>query len=712
MRLPRHDILFEPLEIGSKVFRNRFYSVPHASFHVGRRMSDIAFRRMKAEGGWAAVCGGVISLRADSWGGFVPRIWDDDDRAVLARVAAEVQGQGALAGIELGHGGARGEGPKFEPALGPSQRGDPEHGRAVPKEMELDDIHRLQDDWVAAAGVAADIGYDIVYAYGGHGMLPAQFLSPWFNRRTDAYGGSLENRARFWLELMERIRATVGDRCLVAARIAAEPLSPVGVSGAETLDFIRMADEFIDLWDVNVGHHWARDSAAWRVAPEGYQVEWSGKVRSVTAKPIVGVSRMTTPDAMAAILRSGVWDLVGAARPGIADPFLPRKIEEGRYDDLRECTGGNFCISVETGGNGLMCVQNPTIGEEYRRGWHPEHFVPVPDRSLQVLIVGGGPAGMECARVLGERGVQRVHLVDAADDLGGHVRWLRQLPGPGGFGRVIDYRRTQLAKLENVTVIPHTRLEADDVLNYGADIVVLATGSHWIGAESDQHRFPLADLAAGGLEVLTPEAIMVEGARPGATVVVWDDDGGAVAAGIAEMLATEGFDTVLATPSNVIAPRLDLSFEGWMARRRLHDVGVGLRTGVTPARFSGGAMILADQFGDEVVVAAHTLVVVSQRVSDDGLYRAVLDDPGGVRAGGARRLLRIGDCVAPRPLGYAVADGHRVGREIDTDNPAVPLIPRRERDTDASVASFDPPSGHLATLPSPLTWAYDPGCGF
>ncbi len=135
MRLARHDVLFQPLQVGAKTFRNRFYSVPHASFPVGRRLSDVAFRRTKAEGGWAAVCGGVISLRSDSWGGFVPRIWHDDDRAVLARVATEVRSPGALAGIELGHGGGRGGGEKFTPGLGVSQVLDPTTTRFVHKEM-------------------------------------------------------------------------------------------------------------------------------------------------------------------------------------------------------------------------------------------------------------------------------------------------------------------------------------------------------------------------------------------------------------------------------------------------------------------------------------------------------------------------------------------------------------------------------------------------
>jgi dimethylamine/trimethylamine dehydrogenase len=681
MRLNRHDILFEPLQIGTKVFRNRFYSVPHASFHPGRRLSDIAFRRTKAEGGWAAVCGGVVSIRPDSWGGFVPRLWDDEDRAFLGRLAAEVRDQGALAGIELGHAGARGDGAKFEPSLGASQVRDTARGGWVPKAMDLDDIRRLQDEWVAAAITAADLGYDIVYAYGAHGMLPAQFLSPYFNRRTDGYGGTLDHRARFWLEMIERFRAAIGDRCLIAARIAAENFTRIGVSAEETLEFIRMADDLVDLWDVNVGHLWARDSAAWRVASEGYQVEWSGRVRSVTAKPIVGVGRLTTPDAMVDVLRSGVWDFVGGARPGIADPFLPRKIEEGRYDEIRECTGGNFCISVETTGNGLTCVQNSTIGEEYRRGWHPEQFAVVGDRTLNVLVVGAGPAGLECARVLGERGVHSVHVVDAGEAVGGHLRWLRAIPGAEGFGRVVDYRATRLGRLDNVTVILNRRLDARDAEAYGADVVVVATGSHWIGTESDLHGFPLAELEAHGLATFTPEAVMIDGRRPTGAVAVWDADGGAVGVGLADKLAVAGARVTLLTPFDVVGASLDPSLDGWKARRRLHELGVAMGPGRTPAVYSDGELTVRDQFGDESVVEASALIVVSQRVSDDALYHELV-------AAGMGDVLRVGDCLAPRPLGFTVADGHRLAREIDGPTPGIPLLPRVERDADAPTASF------------------------
>jgi dimethylamine/trimethylamine dehydrogenase len=647
-------------------------------------MSEIAFRATKAEGGWAAVCGGVISLRADSWGGLVPRIWDPIDRDVLAAVASEVQRHGALAGIELGRGGGRSEGEKFTPAHGVSQVADPENCHVVPKAMDVDEIHTPQDDWVAAAGVAADLGYAIVYAYGGHGTLPAQFLSPYFNRRTDSYGGSLVNRGRFWLELAERIRETVGDRCLVAARIAAEPFSPYGLSAAETLEFGRLADPYVDLWDVNVGFTWAADSAPFRLQPQGFQVEWTSRFREITGKPIVGVSRMTDPDAMADIIRSGAWDFIGAARPGIADPFLPRKIEEGRYDEIRECTGSNLLHRLGDNGSGLSCVQNATIGEEHRRGWHPERFSPPSDPDGAVLVVGAGPAGLECGRVLAERGFAQVHVVEAADEAGGHLRWQRRLPGLAGLGRVVDYRIAQLRRLPNAELILKRPVTAGDVVGYGADFIVVATGSHWIGPGGDERPdLPLDELVACGLEVLTPEEVEERPPRAG-PVLVWDHHGGPVASGIAELLAAAGRQVTIATQHPVVAPLLDATFEGGGLRRRLHDLGVAVRTGVTVVGAHGRGVVVADDFDSRTEVDTTAVVAVVQRVSDDSLWTELSTRR---RELGAARIARIGDCVSRRTVWRSVADGHRVGREIDGADATLPLPARREDDHDGSRTS-------------------------
>lgn len=670
MRLERHDILFEQLQIRGKTFRNRFYAVPHALFPTDRRASEVAFRRMKAEGGWAAVCGGIISLRIDNWDGLRPRIWDSRDRAVLAETAAAIHGEGALAGIELGFGGAH-RGGKFHPPLGPSQIPDPAHPLVVPKAMDLDDIRRVQDDWVDAARTAAKSSFDIVYAYGGSGYLPAQFLSPHFNRRCDPYGGSLENRARFWLELLEGFRGAVGEDAIVAVRIAAEPFSSLGVPLEDVLDFVRLADDLVDLWDVNVGWTWSPDSASSRVAAEGYQVEWSGQIRRATNKPIVGVGRLTNPDRMAEIIRSGVWDFVGGARPSIADPFLPRKIEEGRYDDIRECTGANFCIASELRPSGLGCVQNATIGEEHRRGWHPERFEPARDKLLDVLVVGAGPAGLECSLVLGRRGFRRVHLVDAAPGAGGHLLDLTRLPGLGELARIVNHRIIQLGKLANVELLLGTRLEPDDVREYGADLVVLATGSHWA------RRDETGDLRSASVEVFSPDDILA-GKRPEGDVVIADAEGSAMGAGLAELLAEEGRRVQLCTVADRAAPSLDATFEGKYVRESLHKLGVEVVANRTLVEIDGNAFVFEDAFGELEQRRATGLVLVTHRVSDDDLFRAVSEEPGALADAGIRRLLCIGDCVAPRELGLVISDAHRLGRELDSKTPETPAEALRE----------------------------------
>src|ERR671934_63162 len=249
----------------------------------------------------------------------------------------------------------------------------------------------------------------------------------------------------------------------------------------EALELVRLADPLVDLWDVNIGSmaDVAIDVGPSRVYDEGWQLPWTGRVREATAKPIVGVGRLTSPDRMVEIVRSGVWDLIGAARPSISDPFLPRKIEEGRLDEIRECIGCNICTSRSVWAGHLACTQNPTAGEEFRRGWHPERFERAANADRDVLVVGAGAAGGECASVLGKRGMRRVHLVEAAPEIGGYAGLVSRLPGLGQWARVVNWRKIQLAKLGNVEVITGVGLDATEIREYGAEIVVVATGAHW-----------------------------------------------------------------------------------------------------------------------------------------------------------------------------------------------------------------------------------------
>jgi dimethylamine/trimethylamine dehydrogenase len=689
---PRHAILFEPVRIGPKTLRNRFYQVPHCTgFGVEKPWSQSRHRAVKAQGGWAAVCTEycTISPEADETPYVSARLWDDHDLRMLAFTADEAHDQGALAGIELSHTGAHGENSESRlPAAAPSQiAGDFAVG-VVPRAMTKRDIRRTQHEWAAAARRSRSAGFDIVYVYGAHTYLPGQFLSPHYNRRSDEYGGSLENRARFWLETLEVVREAVGDDCAIACRVAVDRMGALGVDLDEGLEFVRLADHLVDLWDVNVGSigEWSLDSGPSRFFAEGWQTESTGRVREVTTKPIVGVGRLTDPDLMAAIVGSGVWDLIGAARPSIADPFLPAKIEQGRLDEIRECIGCNICISKADSRRHLGCTQNPTAGEEHRRGWHPEYVPPLAE-PLHALVVGAGPSGMECAITLAKRGA-RVDLVERGAMTGGSLGWITRLPGLGEWGRLAAYRNVQIARLAGLTLTTGRELDGQQIRAWGADVVVLATGSSW--SRDGLNAFtrapiPGADASLG--HVLTPEQVILEGKRPpGGRVVVYDGDGYFAAAGVAELLAGEGFSVELVTGYETIAPFSAETLEDVLTRRRLHEAGVRCRVATTVTAVESGRLAVEDEFGNPAEMAADGIVLVTQRVSDDSLYHQ-LD-------GTLPRLFRIGDCVAPRLLAETIFDGHRMAREIDGPDPEVALPFLRER----PMSDVEP----AAALPQPI----------
>jgi dimethylamine/trimethylamine dehydrogenase len=687
-RDPRHDILFEPVPIGPKTLRNRFYQVPHCTgFGVEKPWTQAAFRGMKAEGGWAAVCTEYCSIgpESDEKPFVSARLWDDEDTRALSLMCDAAHAHGALAGVELWHGGIFAEQRESRlPPLAPSQLASDFDGITVPKTMHKSDIRRVQEEWVAAALRARSAGFDIVYVYGSHTYLPTQFLSPVFNRRADEYGGSFENRARFWLEAIEQVREAIGDDTAIAVRIAADSLELSGVDLEEGLAFIRAADSMVDLWDVTIGSMQGPgrlDSGPSRFFEQGYQLEWSGRARDATAKPIVVVGRFTDPDRMAAIVRSGVADLIGAARPSISDPFLPVKIEQGRYDEIRECIGCNACYSRSVWGMHLGCTQNATAGEEHRRGWHPERFDQAANSDRSVLVVGAGPAGMECAIVLAKRGMELVHLVDSGDDLGGNLRWVTRLPGLGEWGHVIAYRRAQIGKLANLEFVAEAAFDAPAVREYGAQIVVLATGSRWAtDGLNGFTREPIPGADASLPHVLTPEQVMVEQKPvPGSRVAVIDMEGYFAGAGMAEKLRLDGYEVSLVTCFDAVAPHCDQTLEGYRLRSRLHDVGVRMHRGVLPVEVSCSGLVGQGEFGRRMELEADAVVLVTQRLSDDALHRELLDDPGALEPEGVEAVYSIGDCVAPRLIADAIFDGHRLGREIDSPDPGRPLPYLRER---------------------------------
>jgi len=669
-RDPRYDILFEPVRIGPVTAKNRFFQVPHCNgMGMSFPSSMIAMRRMKAEGGWAVVCTEETDIHPS--GDMSPlvegRLWDDGDIPVFARLTEAIHEHGALAGVELAHVGPR------DPCLysreAPLSVGHhPVHAFDYPAQarmMDRADIRAYRRWHRDAALRSKRAGFDLVYVYCRTGTsLNGDFLSRAMNGRSDEYGGSLENRARLLREVLEDTREAVGGSCAVALRFTVDDHA-----AEEAKAVVEMLAELPDLWDVNI-REWGRDSMPSRFGPEGSQEEIVGWVKQLTTKPVVGVGRFTSPDTMVSQIRRGILDFIGAARPSIADPFLPKKIEEGRIDDIRECIGCNICVSADFTMVPMRCTQNPTVGEEWRRGWHPE-IVPPRKSDDRVLVVGAGPAGLECARALGERGYEVV-LAEARDDVGGRVLDESRLPGLSTWRRVRDYRLQQIQRMPNVEIYRESRLSAADILDYGFPQVVLATGSRWrrdgVGRWA---ATPIPGLA--GLAVLGPEDLFAGRAIEG-PVVVYDDDRYYMGGAVAEQLRLQGREVTLVTPAAEVSSWSHATLEqGWI-ERRLHAIGVTLveRHGLVGAE-TGAVEIEHVASGRRRRLPCAALMLVTMRLPNDAEFQTLAAEPYRLAAAGIRSLQRVGDCLAPSTIAAAVYAGHRCARE--TDEPPAGEVP-------------------------------------
>lgn len=681
-RDPRFDILFEPVRIGPVTARNRFYQVPHCNGMGYRDPTALAtMRGIKAEGGWAVVCTEQVEIHHTSE--ITPfielRLWDDRDVPALRRMAEAVHAHGALAGIELCYNGMNGSNLySREVPMGPAHLPvatftyDPVQARA----MSRRDIAALRRWHRAAAVRARQADFDIVYVYAGHALGGLHhFLSRRYNDRTDEYGGSLENRVRLLREVIEDTRDAVGDRSAVAVRVTVdELLGDEGLSKAEMEDAFGLLGELPDLWDLVLGS-WEDDSRTSRFADEAFQEPFVTGFKRLTTKPVVGVGRFTSPDTMVRQVRAGILDLIGCARPSIADPFLPRKVDEGRVEDIRECIGCNICVSGDFTMSPIRCTQNPSMGEEWRRGWHPERIRPR-ESGARALVVGGGPAGLEAAMMLGRRGYEVV-LADGGQDLGGRVSREAKLPGLSAWGRVRDYRVYQIAQMACVATYLASPLSADDVLAAGCSHVAVATGSAWRrDGVGRLHTRPVPFDPV--LPVLTPDDLMA-GVRPaGRDIVVFDDDHYYMASVLAELLAAEGFRVRYVTMASRVADWTYHTMEQHRIQARLLELGIEVHTG---RGLRAGPDGLPETFcrftGRAETAGCDALVLVTARLPDDALYHALHARSAEWSSAGIVRVDAIGDAWAPGTLAAAVYAGRRYAEEFDQpehDGDTVPFL--------------------------------------
>jgi len=666
----RYDILFEPKRIGPVTAKNRFFQVPHCNgFGYRDPTAGAVMRGIKAEGGWAVVCTEQADIHhsSDITPFIEQHLWDDRDMPALSRVVQQVHAQGALAGIELVHSGMNG--PNFysrEIPMGPGHTpvmsfyNDPVQARAMDKE----DIANLRRWYRNAALRCRKMEFDLICLYAAHGFgMPQHFLSRRYNQRTDEYGGSLENRTRLLREITTDVKEAIGDRCAVSVRVSIDELiGPAGLHKEEMHEAIGLMAELPDLWDVTLSG-WDNDSGTSRFAEEGFQEPYVAGIKKLTTKPVVGVGRFTSPDTMVSQIRRGILDFIGAARPSIADPFLPRKIDEGRLEDIRECIGCNICITGDMTSSPSRCTQNPTMGEEWRKGWHPER-IRGRESDSKVLIVGGGPAGLECARALGRRGYQ-VALAEAGKELGGRVTQEARLPGLSAWARVRDYRLQQLKQLANVETYLDSRLNAAEVLEYGFEHVVIATGGEWRRDGTARfHQRPLViDTSA---VLLTPDDIFA-GNRPlGSRIVIYDDDHFYMGSVLAELMVKEGRSVVFVTPAAEVANWTHNTLEQEKIQTRLLTIGVEIASHRAVTRIDNGQVELACVFtGKTETVLADAVLMVTARNPRDELYRDLQARRGDWVDAGVKSVRIIGDAHAPGTIAAAVYAGHRYAQELD-----------------------------------------------
>ena len=670
----RYKILFESVEIGPKVAKNRFYQVPHA-MGCGNDMPNTraAQRGIKAEGGWGVVNTGYCSIHPSSDDRPLPfaRLWSEKDIASHVPMIEAVHEHDALAGIEFFHGGAytanrHSRMPPISPS-GIQQKVSElmDMHLTAPKVMDKKDIKDLIQWHVIATERAIQAGFDIIYCYAGMGFLPYHFLHPTFNNRSDEYGGSLENRSRLMRELISEMKEVAGDRAAIAVRMSTDELLTFKSesSESEAHEFFEINGEFPDLWDIKMSS-WFKECPSGRFAESGHMEPYNSFVKKLTSKPVVGVGWFTSPDIMAKQINDGILDFVGAARASIADPFLPNKLKEGREDDIRECIGCNICASCYNQGIPVRCTQNPSMGEEWRRGWHPEKIKPKSSDN-SVLVIGGGPAGLEATLSLARRGYS-VAIADSNKELGGRINMESKLPGMTSYKRVVDYRVNQINQLSNVDVFLDNTLSPDDVLELGFDHVVTATGSAWQPSIMDEKSAPV--LIDKTDTIFTPENVL-NGCELKSPVIIFDFDYYYMGGLMAEYIKDLGHEVTIITPFDKVSPWSFNSNEIDEIQLRLQEKDIRVITQCRIKKVKDSSVKLIHKVSrEETDIDRGSLVLVGYRKQNDSLFSDLNSREEDLKTSGIKSLQNIGDSNAPGAVVHAVFAGHLYANTFDQED--------------------------------------------
>jgi mycofactocin system FadH/OYE family oxidoreductase 2 len=647
--------LFTPCTVGNVTLKNRLVLLPHNSSFANDHLINerhIAYYTERAKGGFGLIIVERQSVSPDT----EPLLNECHafNPAIIPRyrqLTQSVHEHGARIFCQIGHGGRNMPHSKItrRPIVAPS----PVKVSPVGEELHVldrEEIQGLVADFGRVAGHVKEGGFDGVEVIATHGYLIQQFLSPMTNLREDEYGGDLDGRMRFCMEVLERVREVVGRDFVMGLRLCGDEFMPAGLTQEDAQEIAeRLHDTgLLDYLSVSAGSGQTPFMIVGDMSfPLGVHLYLAAGIKEVVGDlPVIAAHRIKDPVQAEKILADGQADLIGMARAAICDPELPRKAEEGRIDEIRFCIACNQnCIGNNMQGIPIGCIQNPAAGFERELGIGTVRSAPAPKK---VMVIGGGPAGMEAARVAAERGL-RVVLCEKQSELGGQINVLTRVEEHREFGDVTRYLAKELQRL-GVEVRLNTRATPEAVAAEGPDAVIVATGS-------------LPEIPAGIPGVDAGNAVhvrdvLLESVEVGQNVVIIDRDGSSRCLGTASYLADMDRHVEIVTPVFYVGWNVNfMSLLPAYMNILSKDVVFHPMCDVTAVQDHAVQAIQYFSFKD-FSIEADTIVVSHAGMPDHGLYRDLKE------AGAVRELYAIGDCVAARFTDSAIREGNEAGRRV------------------------------------------------
>ena len=680
--MPPADPLLQPFQLKHLTFKNRVMSTAHAPNYVEdglpRRRYQL-YHEEKAKGGLAlTMFGGASSIAVDSPASF-GQIDMGHDRVVpvLREFSERIHAHGCALMLQMTHAGrrTRWDAGDWLPTVSASPLRELQH-RSFPKELEIEDIRRIQRAFAAAALRAKEGGIDGV-EIGCSTHLPHQFWSPVMNRRSDGYGGSLANRIRFTLEMFTAIREAVGSDYIVGIRMSGDEMLEGGLAPEESLEIaVRHADTgLIDYLNV-IGADASTDLGISKLIPTMGQrtapyVGHAHAFKQATGLPVFHATRITDPSTARHVIAEGFADMVGMTRAHIADPHLMTKVMRGQEDRIRPCVGAGYCIDRIYVGGEALCIHNPATGREATM---PHAIARGDGPRRRVVVIGGGPAGLEAARVSAARG-HEVVLVEATDRLGGQVNLAARLDRRREILGITGWLQREV-ELAGVEIRFNSYAESDEVLAMAPDVVIVATG----GTPNAGFFGKGADLVASGWDVLSGQTAL------SGEVLVYDENGQHQGPSVAEYLASRGAKVTFVVPDRMPAVELGATNSSQFMKA-LYEGGVRFMPDLAlkEVRREGNRLVatLRNMYTERrEELAADHIVVEHGTLPADELYHALKADlrnhgevdldallAGGPQAidanpAGRYQLFRVGDAVASRNIHAAIYDSLRLCKNL------------------------------------------------